>query len=115
MEDRDSILGRGEIPSFRHHIHICSKAHSASYIKDPGVKRAVREANYSLPSSGELKNVWRFRSRHPCSFMTLSSRAPLLSLSYKLPVYSFFSRMINENELIKNSVTFIGLANCYIS
>jgi hypothetical protein len=37
MEDRDSILSKAET-YFHHHIQICSKAHSASYIKDPGGK-----------------------------------------------------------------------------
>jgi hypothetical protein len=37
MEDRDSILSKAET-YFHHHIEIFSKAHSASYINDPGLK-----------------------------------------------------------------------------
>jgi hypothetical protein len=38
----------------------------------------------------------------------------IMPFDYKLEtVWSSFFRMINENELIKTSVIFNGLANCY--
>jgi hypothetical protein len=35
----------------------------------PELKRPGREANYSPPTSAEVKNVWIYTSAHPYAFM----------------------------------------------
>jgi hypothetical protein len=71
-----------------HRVQIDSGTHPASYPMSsgrfsPGVKRPGREADHSLTSRDEVKNVWRYTStlpiRHPylSSILMLSSHLRL--------------------------------------
>jgi hypothetical protein len=62
MDSQGSMLDRG-IFSLRHRVQTGSGDHPASYTKgtgvfSPGVKRPERVADYSSPSSTEVKNSW---------------------------------------------------------
>jgi hypothetical protein len=60
--------------SLHHRVQNGSGAHSASYTMGtrrsfPGVKRLVREADHSPPSSAEIKNEWSYTSTPQYVFM----------------------------------------------
>jgi hypothetical protein len=59
--------------SLRHHVQTDSRAHPAYYPMGTGVSLGVklpgREANYSPPSSAEVKNAWSYTSTPPYVFM----------------------------------------------
>jgi hypothetical protein len=58
--------------SLHHRVQKSSEAHPASYPMVKGVlflglKRPVREADHSPPSSAEVKNAWNYTSTLPIS------------------------------------------------
>jgi len=63
------LTGTGSF-SLHHHVQTGSGVHPASHligtrVSFPGVKRQVREANHSLPTSAEIKNAWSYTSTPP--------------------------------------------------
>jgi hypothetical protein len=73
LDDRGSRVrfpvGAGNL-SLHHHVQNGSGAHTASYLMGTrgsfsGVKRPGREADYSPPSSAEVKNEWSYTSTAP--------------------------------------------------
>jgi hypothetical protein len=60
--------------SLLHIVHTGSGVHPTSYKMStggsfPGVKRQGREADHSLPTSGEVKKMWIYTSTPPYVFM----------------------------------------------
>jgi hypothetical protein len=64
----------GSIIFFFHVVQTGSGTHPASYpmgtgVIFPGVKRSVREADHSAPTSAEIKKTWSYTSIPPYVFI----------------------------------------------
>jgi hypothetical protein len=65
---------QGQEYSFLHVVQTGSGAHPASYPMGtdgsfPGIKWSGLEADYSRPTSAEVKKIWIYTSIPPCAFM----------------------------------------------
>jgi hypothetical protein len=68
---KDSFHEELEECSLIHNVHTDSRAQPATYplALSPGVKRQVREANHSPPTSAEAKKTWIYTSTPPYVFI----------------------------------------------
>lgn len=55
----------------------------------PGVKRPIRQADISLSSAGEVKDVWNFASTPPCFFMVWYIRTGAILRTVMTKIYCF--------------------------
>jgi len=93
LDDRDSILGRGNCGiSFLHHcVHTSSEFHPASCPVGTGgsypvVKRPGRVSDHSPPSGAEVKNAWSYTStpQYPFTFTFTDVLFVSCMMTYKL-------------------------------